>query len=100
MSDVRELIERLRNDQSDGWSGDAICVSGELATEAATALSHQAARIEELERALNDMLACLHQPNPQDPKVWYIAPKRGPEFSAAVVRARNTIQGAASNAER
>jgi hypothetical protein len=49
---MSDLEKRLRTEQDMGWSGDAVCVSAELANEAADALAAKDARIAELEKAL------------------------------------------------
>lgn len=58
-AEIGELLERLRNEQSDGWSGDACAVSCDLADEAASLIQSQAARIAELEVGLVDVTASL-----------------------------------------
>jgi hypothetical protein len=63
---VKELVARLRDEQSDGWSGDAWAVSSKLADEAAsmlTTLSEERdearARVLELEKVLEVCRAAI-----------------------------------------
>ena len=56
--DVAKLVERLRNEADDGWTGDAICVPATTAAEAATALESLSRELaearEDAERNLTD----------------------------------------------
>jgi hypothetical protein len=45
---AKAMAERLHEEQDLGWSGDAVCVDGELATEAAALICQLIAHIEAL----------------------------------------------------
>lgn len=51
MTAADDIVHRLR-DATDGWSGDAVCVDGETAADAAI-------EIKRLRAAINDALALL-----------------------------------------
>src|SRR5262245_1847609 len=64
MTDDARIAQRLRDGVSDGWSGDALAVDADTATEAADEIDRLQDEVHDLESALTAMKAerdCAHE---------------------------------------